>query len=147
MKVLFLDVDGVLNCTDTWRLNDGQKGTFRICPERAARLTGLLLRARPRVVMSSTWRKFPDHMDYLTTKVPVLKDFLHKNWRTPEGKRHSIRGHEIAEWLESNSDCISYAIVDDNGDMLEHQLPFFVQTHFSSGLTDDNATRLFNLLK
>ena len=71
MKVLFLDVDGVLNCAATWKLNDGQKGTFRICPERAARLTALLADVNPTVVMSSTWRKYPDHMDYLNGRMNV----------------------------------------------------------------------------
>ena len=149
-SVLFLDVDGVLNCPATWKLKDGQRGTFRICPDRVKLFDTVLEQTDCRIVMSSTWRKFDDHMDYLKRRVPNLKDRLHKDWRTVElpcrFSEYVPRGREINEWLSRHPEVTRWAIVDDDSDMLPDQQTRFVNTSWQEGLTESHAKLLIELL-
>lgn len=45
------------------------------------------------------------------------------------------RGHEIAHWLAAHPEVTTWAIVDDDSDMLPEQRHRFVQTDFSDGLS------------
>lgn len=47
----------------------------------------------------------------------------------------AIRGEEIADWLR-NSEVDAYVILDDDRDMLDEQLPFFVRTDFEDGFNE-----------
>ena len=55
------------------------------------------------------------------------------------------RGDQIQRWLDSH-DVEKYAIVDDDSDMLDHQLRYFIQTEMMYGLTDNLAYRLAYIL-
>jgi hypothetical protein len=56
MKVVFLDIDGVLNCSKT---NNPRKLPYVIDPKLLKRLKRLLRRTGAKVVLSSTWRYDP----------------------------------------------------------------------------------------
>lgn len=144
-SVLFLDVDGVLNCRATF-MRPGEP-VWRVDPEMVALLNEVVKRTGCRVVMSSSWRIGPysgrDGCRAILRARGVKAPFA-REWRTP-GSRDGIRGGEIAEWLLRNGSP-AYAIVDDDSDMLEHQRPRFVQTSFEHGLTRERADRLIALL-
>lgn len=152
-RVLFLDVDGVLNCPETWARKDGQRGTFRICPDRVKLLATMLDATSAMVVLSSTWRKFDDHVAYLKKRASVVTCRLHDDWRTieedfkPPIDFRPMRGREIKEWLSRHPEVTEYAIVDDDSDMLPEQSKRFVQTSFREGLTDRHAIALIALLR
>lgn len=133
MKVLFLDVDGVLNWKNTMAyLGINRKMTKRL--HRVLRETGA------KVVLSSTWRKLDESYEMFIRKTgirPISK--------TPN-TMHGIRGREIEQWLKDHPEVTSYAIVDDDGDMLPEQAPFFVQTSYDTGLTDEHADMLIAVL-
>lgn len=143
MKVLFLDIDGVLNSTRSAVAHDGfphlltpdHMQMFDICAVGLVRK--LCEETGAAVVISSSWRVFHNHQDIgKALKLPVID-------ATP--RLHAIRGEEIKAWLEANS-VTKYAIVDDDSDMLPEQMPFFVKTDVKNGLLWDDYERLLHLL-
>ena len=56
MKVLFLDVDGVITYAD---------GSGRLCEEKLERLQRVVLPTQTQIVISSNWRLFPQLKDRL----------------------------------------------------------------------------------
>ncbi|MBB2964929.1 HAD domain-containing protein [Methylobacterium sp. R2-1] len=148
--VLFLDIDGVLNSRECWASLRGQR--HKIDRAKVALLNEVIAATGCRLVVSSTWRKGIGQgkggcrhilRDY------GLKARFRRDWRTPEFSTDDpaapVRGTEIADWLSRNGSP-SYAIVDDDGDMLPEQMPRFVQTSFEHGLTREHADRLIALL-
>lgn len=146
-KVLFLDIDGVINSERTVEASGGYPHSFldhdmsRFDPIAVKLIQKLLRDTGSVVVVSSTWR-----MHYSCEEIakgldiPVLD-------RTPSFGR--IRGDEVKKWLDLYTDkhnVTKYAIVDDNSDFLEEQKPFFVQTDAFNGLMFQDYDRLFKLL-
>lgn len=140
--VLFLDVDGVLNCEQDFR--DGHQ----LCQRKVKMLNDL---PPCDIVVSSSWRigvygELIVSLKWMGLKKPVigrtgghfLLDEAENLW--------SLRGHEIQKWLDENGNP-NFAIVDDDSDMLEAQLPHFVQTNFLDGLTHGGVRRLSQILQ
>ncbi len=105
MKVLFLDIDGVLNWAGTEDKIDGYTG---LCPERIARLNRIL-EAVPglKIVISSTWRHcfsssaykdFPGLVRLL--KKRGLKKDAKVIGATPKKFSYVPRGGEIRMWID-----------------------------------------------
>lgn len=132
MKVLFLDVDGVLNTTKSRSLYSLSKPLLR-------RLQTIVEQTNCKIVLSSTWRKHPEALRRLKRTLEYrgmsIYDVTPVFWRDEEGNR-LYRGHEIQHWLDDHPEVISYCIVDDDSDMLDNQLRNFVQTDPDYGLTD-----------
>lgn len=141
--ILFLDVDGVLNCLNTWGSCDDM-----IDPDCCARLLNLLERTQARVVLSSSWRG----MAPLEKRLERAGVMAHVIGRTPHKRTNDqVRGHEIELWMRSHPAELGeggrYAIVDDDADMLPEQMARFVQTSFHhGGLQDVHCERLEILL-
>lgn len=153
MKVLFLDVDGVLNHRGVFVPGNG---ALPLCKKCVERLTRMVEKTSASIVLSSTWRLGGEQ----STHVQKLKnagvlDHAHDDWRTidmpidddsiiiPYSQR---RGAEIAEWLGRHPEVSVYAIVDDDSDMLPEHLPFFVQTTFDTGLQDAHVEQIVSIL-
>jgi hypothetical protein len=150
--ILFLDVDGVLNHKDVFLPGRHYPPLCEKCLAQFVRVTA---ETDARIVLSSTWRLLPNHVEEL--KAAGVLDKAHDDWRTIELPfitrnglivQTAIRGHEIAEWLARHPEVERYAIVDDEATMLDEQQPFFVQTDFeAAGLTSAHADRLIALLR
>ena len=165
MKVLFLDIDGVLNNGPTfdrmqanfdaassapyfnsnpsslrWQLFDPKcvKQINRVCQEPGAK-----------VMMSSSWAVSSDYtweelliwLKQQGLEVDIID-------RTPR-KLESLRINEIHWSLEEYPEITSFAVVDDNclngfgnGDLA----PFMVQTKFDLGCTKKDADKLIEIL-
>ena len=145
MKVLFLDIDGVLNSQRSCVAFNGYPHEvtetlhqFDIVAlnliRRVCAVTGC------KVVLSSSWRYGKELKDFENLNLPMI-DF------TPRGTGYRIRGGEIKEWLEDHPEVTHYAIVDDNSDMLEEQLPNFVKTQLEDGLSWNNFKQLIEILE
>jgi hypothetical protein len=142
VKVLFLDIDGVLNSHRT----AVAFGAFPYCAvkhrdrfdEVAIRLiSGLCKRADVSVVLSSSWRADRNWSRIgPALGLPIVD-------RTPS--LAGPRGEEIAAWLAEHPEVENYAIVDDDNDMLPEQVDRFVRTNHFDGLTWANASRLCEL--
>ena len=60
MKVIFLDVDGVLNSND-WLENNRVRKENSVNPEKVKLLAEIVQNTNAEVVLSSTWRYIPEH--------------------------------------------------------------------------------------
>lgn len=133
MKVIFLDIDGVL-CTYRTGVNN-----FDIYETRW--LNWFCNKHDIKIVISSSWRigTPKDWFDLL------FGENLHEDWKTgrdPKGRR----GNEIKEWLKEHSECKEWAIIDDETvDMLETQKMFAVKTNFWQGFCFQNRLELIEI--
>lgn len=172
MKIIFLDIDGVLNsarhaagrngaaATDHYKTH-GFDGSFELDPIAVNRLDKLLDDTDAFLVLSSTWRLGGSGFGGIEYTVRALErnGFRHADrfvgatprlHRTPEGEER-VRGHEIQAWLDEftgtagGDPTVAFAILDDDSDMA-HLLPKLVQTSADVGLTDDDCARVRALL-
>ena len=149
MNVLFLDVDGVLNCYTT---KERYQGVFGVEQSKCERIRRIVRETSASIVLCSTWRKHPRLLPYLWENLgPEVKDRYIGD--TPalyrdEGFGEALpRGKEIAAWLAANPEVERFVILDDDPDML-HLMPHLVQTDLRSGITDklaDEVIRRLNL--
>lgn len=132
MKVLFLDIDGVLNCITTsgFHVRDAKDALWPLDPYMAFMVGKIQLDTGCEIVLSSSWRWSEDGV----AKVRKLVNLLDI---TP--KINGSRGEQIQAWLDKHPEVTAYAILDDDSDMLPEQLPNFFQTTFDNGLTEDLA--------
>lgn len=134
MKVLFLDIDGVVNnkntsfATDLWPLD--RYSAFLV--GKIEMLTGA------KVVLSSSWRKHPDGVAIVEKHIVPIFD--------KTGSEGNIRGDEIQAWLDRHPEVTKYAILDDDSDMLESQMSNFFKTSWEAGLTDEIAQKVIEHL-
>jgi hypothetical protein len=143
-KVLFLDIDGVLNSARSCYARggfphdfseDGFKKFDHIAIDLIQRLCE---KTGAKIVLSSTWRILHTVLECADgLSLPIFDRTKMLN---------GPRGKEIKEWLDRHPEVTKYAIVDDDSDMLPEQKPFFVQTSFNDGLSMGNFTALKNLL-
>lgn len=144
LKVLFLDVDGVLSCF----------GVRGLCSTRLDILADLVHETHAKIVLSSTWRHEPDQLERLEQE--LSKRGIHlfgctPDLRSPVSETSSLirgvpRGREIASWLTDTATLLPvgiFVILDDDpsnemGD-LQHAL---VKCDGYSGLTQDLAAEI-----
>ncbi|MDP3963492.1 MAG: HAD domain-containing protein [bacterium] len=132
MKVIFLDIDGVLNRIGVaGRTDQRYRGRIGIDPELAEKFNALVKRTGASVVLSSTFRLEVGWYFILKDSGIDTKPFIGATPRLPG----CPRGEEVEKWLEDHDDVERYAIIDDESDMLAHQKLF--KTQYGTGLTDE----------
>lgn len=148
MKVIFLDIDGVLVTLRSFAM--GRSGLHaKADPDTVAALNTIIEATGASIVISSTWRLGRGG-------VGRMRDTL-KLWgctgkvvdRTPDLPRPRERGDEIQQWLDrreaQRGDVESFVILDDDADMA-HLMPLLVQTEFERGLTTEHAEVAIRIL-
>lgn len=155
-RVLFLDIDGVLNSDESFTIyraelkaKNKRWDPMHVSKELVSRLSRLL-DALPdvEVVISSAWRHY--------MSVEEIRSFLSRNGL----KRHDAivgetpkfsldrRGEEIERWIEMNCGTLSgltFAVVDDNS---VGQMSYrCVYTNDIVGLTDADVDALIDMLE
>jgi len=145
MKILFLDIDGVLNSGRTLAAFGGyphdfsSQGMGKFDPVAIGLIQKLCIQTSCEIVLSSTWRI--DHTCVQAANaldLPIIASTPILN--------NTARGFEINAWLTEHPEVQCYAIVDDIDAMLDFQKPFFVQTDASLGLTLENYRDLKRIL-
>lgn len=149
MKVLFLDIDGIINSEDyaVYRYTTKKFDLDHFVDERAvAFLNYIIDETGARIVLSSSWRGSYEETEERLKKAGFKYDFFDKTPYHPS--RH--RGTEIQEWIdkyeETHEPLESYVIIDDDNDMLESQENNFVQCNFVHGLTSHDCYKAINIL-
>jgi hypothetical protein len=124
MKVIFLDIDGVLNCPKT---PNPRKFPYVIDDGLLARFRQLIERTGASVVLSSTWRYDPAGIfsakHYGVPFIDITPDM-------PDEPRCK----EILTWIRNHPEVTRYVVIDDEDDELDG-LPFF-QPSSRTGLTE-----------
>ena len=155
MKVIFLDVDGVLNSehshsidkNDNWMENE-------VSDNHIQWLKKIVDETGAKIVLSSSWRHYHPKATGSNTITDPLFKVLDRKLReagleiidiTPD-LRGKMRGLEIDAWLNSNAEVDKYVIIDDDIDFTDLQKPYFVNTTFKYGLTEVLAIKAINIL-
>lgn len=136
MKVLFLDIDGVVNCEKTFQ-KFSHRGIIGIDPYMAFMVGKIKLDTDCDVVLSSSWRYGGKKLLDEVRKQVV--DFIGV---TPDVEHNMIRGNEIKAWLDKHPKVKRYAILDDDSDVLPEQKSNFFQTSWKTGITEDIARQV-----
>lgn len=168
MKLIFLDIDGVLNnelfySTSEYQSKKGKATTkeeFKLQqfdPRCVSLLNHITDKTKAKIVISSSWRSDPDIKDILK-KVGITGEIIgvtpHLAFKSSVEYKYSVpRGCEIKAWLELNKEKlgnkmsrIKYVILDDDSDMLYWQKTNYFLVDGYSGLTSNLAYRVINFL-
>lgn len=159
MKVVFLDIDGVMNRLDQ-PIPYGFRTLPAILPEKVVLLNKLTEVTQSGIVLSTSWRYlftiegWNDHFANLGIKARVIGCTL-KNTEsvqkilldhTGEWKDRIYRGDEINAWVcESLYDSDSFVILDDGTDMAPLD-KFLVNTDGDTGLTEEDVQKAIGIL-
>ena len=138
MKVIFLDIDGVMNDSTTLMVDD------RPHEPHLSFLKEIVDETGAEIVLSSSWRFYSD----LTNQV---KERLSTVGLSLFGVTEDLydRGKEILKWLEDHSNVESFVILDDE----EHSFKKYglknnlIKTEFSTGLRETHVKRAIQILK
>ena len=159
MKIVFLDIDGVLN-NETCDYVDLAVGRFGRKQEYIdfdciARLNKITDETGAVIVVSSTWR-FGLSVDELITLFHALGITGKVIGKTDQKENnYTFRGNEIFKWINDNISATGhkyrweftdYVIIDDDSDMLLWQFNNFVHTDGRIGLTDVDAEKAISIL-
>lgn len=162
LRVLFLDIDGVLNSNAYLKANPGSfdrsKGYISMFdPVACARLQVVLMVTGAKIVISSSWRivhSIDDIRGYLAARgitaeviglTPSGGYDLSADHAFPTNETLTCRGAEILAWVDAHPELDSYAVVDDNSDM-DGVRERFVQTTWEHGLLDEHMLPLVRTL-
>lgn len=135
MKVLFLDIDGVCNSLEYAQRN-GMNLWHKTDPELVKLVQQIIKATDCKVVLSSTWRLYPE------ARAVVKRDvcrFIDCTRDMQAGAKRGVveRGMEVQEWLDRHHEVSQYAIIDDDADFLPNQWLF--KTTWEKGLTPEIA--------
>lgn len=145
MKIVFLDIDGVL-CTH--RSCVRQQGLMQILDTVAvSMLAKMLIETKAKLVLSSTWRLHHDQqsMTAILQNAGMYDVPWHQNWKTPELSVGG-RGDEIYQWCLRHGTPEKYCIIDDDRDMLPEQMPSYVNCRSWNGFMWEDYTLAMKIL-
>lgn len=153
MKIIFLDVDGVLNTSNNILKeykngNDTTSSRIHLDIDCVNNLKKIVDRTNAQLVLSSSWRKG----GFYSATIKNLEYQLNSNGMilldcTPI-MPNATRGTEIKEWLKSKSKIYkidSYVILDDSEDM-DDLINHLVKTTYDDGLTSDLISSTCDIL-
>ncbi len=152
MKVIFLDIDGVLNSSVYDRQRSEKDGN--IDKTRLTLIKGLVDKTGAKIVLSSSWRnhweKNFDECDDIGKE--IISDFASAGLeiydKTPK-VGYLERSEEIHMWLKENHDVEKFVIFDDNGYGWGDLSNNFVQTNYriGRGLEEKHIEKALGILK
>lgn len=140
MKIIFLDIDGVLNCVHT---KNKLNGIPFVDEDKILRLKKIIDATNAKIVLSSTWRfgmLFPDLPgrdvnDFIALQQALREHQIEIMDCTPYSL-DGVRGEEINQWLINTSENIENFIILDDSDDIKPLRAHLILTDFSGGLQD-----------
>lgn len=143
MKIIFLDIDGVLNSITSSITNEKTYSPEGLSKDAIGLLKFVIEHTNAKIVISSTWRSFGSaewfkglfegHGWYL----PPIIDI------TRRSKSGEIRGDQINAWLSINN-VENYICIDDDSDFYDYQN--LVQTEVANGFQLYDALKCIDIL-
>lgn len=136
-KYIFLDIDGVITTPSSGYCLD---------PAKMMLLGKLICSTDSWLVISSSWRAadVPDTILNLTDyDNPYVRDYPFMFTNRIVGITPQLggsRGEEIREYMKEKP-CDAYLILDDEGEMLPEQMPFFIRTDGDNGLSPEDVEK------
>lgn len=147
MKIIFLDVDGVLNNEDTFKhrrehYEKTGKWLVEIDDIMVRRLADIVNSTGAKIVLSSSWRKmFGKDMTPANESSQGLVDILHRYNLTILDRTGSsdTRQDEIDEWLKEHPEVNEFVILDDES--------FDLQKYIGTRLVKTSAVKDGEMVK
>lgn len=142
MKIIFLDVDGVLNNVNHIKKcykKNGKMPFGMYCvpfnPKCLKNLAKLARKTNARIVVSSTWRLDKEHMAVLKARIAEYGLRVHDI----TDNIGMVRGKEITEWLKKNESAWieNFVVLDDEVKDINNFISdsHIVKTNADTGLT------------
>jgi len=158
MRIVFLDIDGVLNKkellsemdeSDIIRFNE--HGVMNI--SLVNQLNAFTSENDVSIVISSKWRE--QTLEKNKAMLSLFGITGNVIGHTPQLGQYSVRGNEIRAWLMENEHVIGcshhnfkqYVILDDESDMLLEQESHFIQLDPCAGFSDIASYKAARRLK
>lgn len=163
-KVIFLDVDGVLNGKNSksYCITEDGRIITGVDTDKVKRLAIIENNSKADIVLISSWKdgwynnngylfaepSLSNHAKYLTRHLfkkgkLFIRDRTSNVWKG--------RGEQILFWLKTHPQTKEWVILDDEEwhDFYEHDeiIRHWIKTDYDVGLTDDDATAAINILK
>lgn len=153
MNVVFLDIDGVLNCSSSESRTPC--GYIGIDGGKVRLLKKIVTAANAVIVLTSTWKKEWDHSPDNCTEdgLYLTKKLSRQGLRILAKTQDQIydRGRGIREWIDKRSDCIESWVVLDDFLFADFETfgitPKLVQSDPEFGLTEELAEKAISILK
>lgn len=162
MKIVFLDMDGVLNShaymserakIGKWdegepgfNLKDPKRWVHMIDPKGIARLNRILKETDAKIVISSSWRHAHPHRTGRMQKILDLAGMQGGHVIDETPVMPGPRAHEISSWLAANAGAKRFVILDDGASAGEGLAKWFVHTDLSHGLQDADVNKAIHIL-
>jgi hypothetical protein len=149
MKIIFLDIDGVIASLDHIRItslleeDNPDKYGYAFDPRCVKNLQYIIKQTNAKLIISSSWKSMGKEALLTMWKMRELPGEIIGT--TPDLLRGS-RGMEIQVWIDTN-DVTKFVIIDDDIDMLDSQSPYFVKTNPIVGLTVEDSIKVITILK
>lgn len=154
MKVIFLDIDGVLNNQKTKAITP--EGYIGIDNDLLKKLAFIVASTNAIIVLSSTWKKEWDKDEnlcspdgkYMVKKFRQLGLIAFDKIEDIDDNL-STRGAAIMKYLESHQNIEDWVVIDDDEfDFAKYPeiMGRFVHTDHIKGLTDENVGQAIDLL-
>lgn len=166
-KLIFLDIDGVLNSELYARrffddkIYEKDPEASNLVDSKAVQLIlALIQETEAKLIISSSWRSwtYKDTIEDFKQFKDLTPLLPHIYGVTPH-TRNAHRGEEIKYFLnfirkrdfrecfkEPISNNYNYVILDDDSDMLEEQLPNFVKVTYWDGITEQDVSKAIKIL-
>lgn len=149
MKIIFLDVDGVLNsCSFASRLM-AEEGVDCFSedildPKCLTRLRHIVRKTGAEIVLSSSWRSIYGARMHLVDQLKKFGLSIHSD--TPRSGKD--RGDDITAWFEQHKDVPveAYVILDDDCDMGVHIMHLVRTSFFDWGLETRHVQQAIEIL-
>lgn len=149
MRVIFLDVDGVLNsCSFASKMQDEEGvDTFHedILDDRClACLKQIVLRTGAEIVLISSWRSIRESRARLVSQLESYGLAIHSDAPRTGGNR----GDDICAWFAHHKDVPieGYVVLDDDADVGVHQMHLVRTSLFDWGLKTEHIRQAVDIL-
>ncbi|EEQ97578.1 hypothetical protein Pmar_PMAR009698 [Perkinsus marinus ATCC 50983] len=151
-KILFLDIDGVLNT-----VKGGPQVIFN--PDLVNRVGDIVRQTGCKLVWTTYWRGFEDYITYVFCRLADLPPDVvigrttgtpHLNYKATNTRVYSCRLDEIKAWLREHPHLVERYVILDDRDVVPSDDPMysrFVQPTYSRGITVEEALRVKALLE
>ncbi len=146
MKVIFLDIDGVLvtrNSIKYQYLNFPNDTDIQFGKKAVKNLNKLIRLTKARIVISSTWRLFHslEELQNIFKKQDIKGEIISTTSVEKATIEEDIpRGQKIADWLEQHPEIKQYVIIDDDvqADCIQFHPYNCVETSYKRGFAPED---------
>jgi len=157
MKIIFLDIDGVLNSSRYFQERTSKDMDIDVT--RLPLLKRLIDETEASIVLSSSWRigwadQYSERMEFCKKLTDIFDQYDIHIMSTTIRSQTGERADEVKEWLDSHNDVESFILLDDDHFKWEKYgyEKYWVKTSWYGGLgiTEedvDKGIKILNTMK